>query len=423
MRTFLTTEDTGGTEEAFWAFLQEGAGSQRRTGVFAGVVPALTSSALLARRMPKVGTARRAVPRFRCAALSHRTKAGAGEKVARGGDAHSIDRRSEKFFEISGIECEKFRAICGEGGDQDGFVFCGQWKKRVPDGEGVRHPLDVLLESGPGCRRGGRKFDEVFHDLCAAIRGGDELPFSFRTKLDHEPGEGSRGTASGKHHAAVEEDPHALPAFFQKASAPRSSSAIHFLRVDSGMSRTGTAAAGNRKTPPSRSSTKTIGFSVVSSPSDRRISGGRVTVPRLDTGIAVMLQRCNAVEGLSNGLTTENTEEAFWAFLQEGAGSQRRTGVFAGVVPALTSSALLARRMPKVGTARFPSRMAPRAGGRAAPRFRRAAPFFCSPRPSQAGRLRYKKWDPCGEASLPFIGGRCRAGGPFRTPHFAFRIN
>jgi hypothetical protein len=134
----------------------------------------------------------------------------------------------------------------------------------------------------------------------------------------------------------------------------------------------------------------------------------------LDTGIAVMLQRCNAVEGLSNGLTTENTEsteEAFWAFLQEGAGSQRRAGVFAGVVPALTSSTLLARRMPKVGTAR-----------RAVPRFRCAAPFFCSPRPSQAGRLRYKKWDPCGEASLPFIDGRCRAGGPFRIKN-EFKTN
>jgi hypothetical protein len=35
------SKDTGGTEEAFWAFLQEGAGSQRRTGVFAGVAPAL----------------------------------------------------------------------------------------------------------------------------------------------------------------------------------------------------------------------------------------------------------------------------------------------------------------------------------------------------------------------------------------------
>jgi len=59
--------------------------------------------------------------------------------------------------------------------------------------------------------------------------------------------------------------------------------------------------------------------------------------------------------------------------------------------------------IPKVGTAR-----------RAVPRFRRAAPFFWSPRPSQAGRLRYAEWDPCGEASLPFIDGRCRAGGPFR---------
>jgi hypothetical protein len=114
---------------------------------------------------------------------------------------------------------------------------------------------------------------------------------------------------------------------------------------------------------------------VVSSPSDLRISGGRVTVPRLETGIAVILQRCNAVEGLSTGLTTEdteNTEVAFWVFLQDGAGSQRRTGVFAGVASALTkpallrfqssegskvkpkraTSALFARRMPKVGTAR-----------------------------------------------------------------------
>jgi hypothetical protein len=67
----------------------------------------------------------------------------------------------------------------------------------------------------------------------------------------------------------------------------------------------------------------------------------------LDTGIAVILQRCNAALGLSNGLTTEDTENTEGTFLQEGAGSQRRTDVFAGVASALTSSALLARRMNK----------------------------------------------------------------------------
>jgi hypothetical protein len=70
--------------------------------------------------------------------------------------------------------------------------------------------------------------------------------------------------------------------------------------VDSGISRTETASAGCRKTPPSRSSASIMGCAETSSPRLFRISGGRVTVPLLETGIAVMLQYCNAADTKSS---------------------------------------------------------------------------------------------------------------------------
>jgi hypothetical protein len=43
-----------------------------------------------------------------------------------------------------------------------------------------------------------------------------------------------------------------------------------------------------------------MGFAAESSRNIRRISGGKVMVPRLETGIAVMLQYCNATLILSS---------------------------------------------------------------------------------------------------------------------------
>lgn len=118
--------------------------------------------------------------------------------------------------------------------------------------------------------------------------------------LPNEAGERFYRSAGGNNDAAVEEDLHALAALSQKREASRSSSSIHCFIVVSGISRTGTASAGCRKTPPSRSSASIMGCAETSSPRLFRISGGRVTVPLLDMGIAVMLQYCNTAESGSS---------------------------------------------------------------------------------------------------------------------------
>ena len=117
--------------------------------------------------------------------------------------------------------------------------------------------------------------------------------------LPNKAGERFYRSAGGNNDAAAEEDLHALAALSQKREASRSSSSIHCFIVVSGISRTGTASAGCRKTPPSRSSANIMGCADTSSPRLFRISGGRVTVPLLETGIAVMLQYCNTAEARS----------------------------------------------------------------------------------------------------------------------------
>ena len=66
------------------------------------------------------------------------------------------------------------------------------------------------------------------------------------------------------------------------------------------MSRMGMATAGCKKTPPFRNSNNIMEFAAESSPNIRRISGGKVMVPLLETGIAVILQYCNATLILSS---------------------------------------------------------------------------------------------------------------------------
>ncbi len=121
------------------------------------------------------------------------------------------------------------------------------------------------------------------------------MPSSVVCDFRDQPRKRFSRTAGGKQHAAIQKNPHAFPAFLQKFSASFSSSSIQLRKVSSGMSRTGRASAGCKKTPPSLSSTSIIGFSTASSPILRRISGGKVIVPRLDIGILIMQQCCNTV--------------------------------------------------------------------------------------------------------------------------------
>jgi hypothetical protein len=60
------------------------------------------------------------------------------------------------------------------------------------------------------------------------------------------------------------------------------------------------ASAGCKNIPPFRNSNNIMGFAAASSPNTRRISGGKVMVPRLETEIAVILQYCNATSILAS---------------------------------------------------------------------------------------------------------------------------
>lgn len=80
---------------------------------------------------------------------------------------------------------------------------------------------------------------------------------------------------------------------FRNAFRASSSARIQDWMVSTGRSRTGMAVAGCRNTPPSLSSTTRRGFSRRSSPSRRRIAGGKVIPPRLFKVSVVMVKFCN----------------------------------------------------------------------------------------------------------------------------------
>jgi hypothetical protein len=96
------------------------------------------------------------------------------------------------------------------------------------------------------------------------------VPALVRSDFNDQSGQRFTRSAGGKQHAAIQENPHAFPAFLQNDSASLSSSAIQLRKVSSGISRTGRASAGCRKIPPSLSSTSIIGCAAASKPSFRR---------------------------------------------------------------------------------------------------------------------------------------------------------
>jgi hypothetical protein len=233
------------------------------------------------------------------APTSLRSQSGSNQKISRGRDSQSIDRLAHQIPEVARVEREQLGAPGGQRGDEHRLVFRSQRRQQIAGRERVRHPLDLLFKIPPSFARRCREFPR-FLSLRSAIRGRNQTPSAFRGEFQHEPRKGMRRSTGGKDGAAVEENPHALPACRKKPSASRSSSAIQAWSLDFGMSRTGIASAGCRKTPLSRSSTSTMGFCAESNPSDRRISGGSVTIPRFETGMAVMPLRCNAAERVSS---------------------------------------------------------------------------------------------------------------------------
>ena len=213
---------------------------------------------------------------------------------------HSVNYGVQDNAEISRIQGEECIALGCEGGDENRFVFGGGQEDRPPFGQGIRRPLDQSLQVLP--MRSGLRLElvEIFQSFAPAIRRRNQAPTPLGGEDRNEPRERFLGSASRKDHATIKKNPHILPEFFQKLSAPRSSSAIHSCKFSSGISRTGMASAGCRKTPPFLISTSIMGFSATSNPKARRISGGRVIVPRFETGIAVMQQYCNATVEKSN---------------------------------------------------------------------------------------------------------------------------
>ena len=213
---------------------------------------------------------------------------------------HSVNSGVQDNAKISRIQGEECVALGCEGGDENRFVLGGGQEDRSPCAQGIRRPLDLSLQVLP--MRSGLRLElvEIFQSFSPAIRRRNQAPSSLGGEDRDEPRERFLGSAGRKDHATIKKNPHILPEFFQNLSAPRSSSAIHSWSVSSGISRTGMASAGCRKTPPFLISTNIMGFSAASNPSTRRISGGRVIVPRFDTGIAVMQQYCNATIEKSN---------------------------------------------------------------------------------------------------------------------------
>ena len=225
----------------------------------------------------------------------------ADQKIAWRAHSHPINRRSQHDSEIAFVQGQQHVALGRQRGNQHRLVFGGGEQQRLLAGQRIGNPLDPGPHGRPSHGRFRAEFSDVLTRFRAAVAGRNQAPAPVGGQFRDQPGQRFLRSAGGKQHAAIQENPHALPAFLQKFSASFSSSSIQLRKVSSGISRTGSASAGCRKIPPSRSSTSIIGCSVASRPNFRRMSGGRVIVPRLDTGILVMLQYCNAAMRLSSG--------------------------------------------------------------------------------------------------------------------------
>ena len=147
----------------------------------------------------------------------------------------------------------------------------------------------------PGCGDG--QFTEVPVDCLNTVERGDKFPMLVETEVKNRPRGSTGRSCCSKQNTGIQKDLQALcrpfRETFRNASMASSSSRIQDWMVPAGMSRTGIAAAGCKKTPPSRSSTTIKGLSMRSKPIRRRIAGGNVIPPRLFKVSVVMLIFCN----------------------------------------------------------------------------------------------------------------------------------
>jgi len=147
----------------------------------------------------------------------------------------------------------------------------------------------------PGC--GDRQFAEVPIDFLNTVERGYKVPMRVEPEVKNRPRGSTGRSCCSKQNTGIQKDLQALcrplRAVFRNAIMASSSSRIQDWMVPAGMSRTVMAAAGCRKTPPSRSSTTINGFSMRSKPIRRRIAGGNVSPPRLFKVSVVMLIFCN----------------------------------------------------------------------------------------------------------------------------------
>ena len=214
-------------------------------------------------------------------------------------DLQAVNLRADDVLKIGFVEREEDIGFGTEGGEEDGAILGLGEDQYLVEGEFDRHEDQVRKQGSTPVRAGFvAKLGCIAVGFLDAIGRGKELPAEDAGMLENLARRALGRAGGGKQDAGVEEEFH----FFNltlgvrvKAAISASSRAIQRASFSRAMSRTGTAAAGCRKSPPSRSSTMTRGLLMRSRPSLRRSAGGRVRPPRLLTGrVSVMRQCCIA---------------------------------------------------------------------------------------------------------------------------------
>jgi len=146
----------------------------------------------------------------------------------------------------------------------------------------------MWTDRSPPTTRAVRVLVHVLFDFGDAIVRRGQAPTFFVSAFDQGMRQAFGRPAGSQQRRGVEKDDHLLINFTLAASS--SSSFIHFLMVAAGMSRIGTVTAGCRKMPSGLSSARRMEW-LLSSPSLRRSSMGKVRVPREEMAMAVFMQK------------------------------------------------------------------------------------------------------------------------------------
>ncbi len=220
------------------------------------------------------------------------------QKLAGRADLQSINLSSQLCVKIPRIQRKQPNGPRCQRCDDNRTILCLRKNKRFIEGNRIQHKTHSRFDlCFPSECRSAANLGQIFACFVRTPSRTHQLPTLCRRFPDEESRSAPCRTCRRKQHTGVEEQPHLatlLPAALN-ASISASSRAIHARIFALGISRTGNAIAGCKNNPPSRSSTNTIGLGRASSPSFRRISGGNVSVPRLERGrVVVMRQYCIA---------------------------------------------------------------------------------------------------------------------------------